>query len=65
MKLDLRKSRFNLLKKANDHVKEIPARSFCYADVNCPFQIKFHDAKQKDILFSTFDELRDIVDSEI
>ena len=65
MKLDLTKSRFNLLKKANDHVKEIPAISFCYADVNCRLQVKFHDAKQEDIFFSTFDELRDIVDSEI
>ena len=57
--------RFNLLKKANNHVKEIPAISFCYADVNCRLQVKFHDAKQEDIFFSTFDELRDIVDSEI
>ena len=65
MKLDLTKSRFNLLKKANDHVKEIPAISFCYADVNCRLRVKFHDAKQKDIFFSTFDELRDIVDSDI
>ena len=65
MKLDLTKSRFNLLKKANDHVKEIPAISFCYADMNCLLRIKFHDAKQEDIFFSTFDELRDIVDSEI
>ena len=65
VKLDLTKSRFNLLKKANNHVKEIPAISFCYADVNCRLRIKFHDAKQEDIFFSTFDELRDIVDSEI
>ena len=65
VKLDLTKSRFNLLKKANDHVKEIPAISFCYADVNCRLRVRFHDAKQEDIFFSTFDELRDIVDSEI
>ena len=65
MKLDLTKSKFNLLKKANDHVKEIRAISFCYADVNCHFRVKCHDAKQEDIFFSTFDELRDIVDSEI
>ena len=57
--------RFNLLKKANNHVKEIPAISFCYADVNCRLRVKFHDAKQEDIFFPTFDELRDIVDSEI
>ena len=65
VKLDLTKSRFNLLKKANDHVKEIPTISFCYADVNCRLWVKFHDAKQEDIFFSTFDELRDFVDSEI
>ena len=56
---------FNLLKNANSHVKEIPAKSFCYADVNCCLRVKFHDAKQEDTFFSTFDELRDIVDSEI
>ena len=65
VKLDLIKSGFNLLKKANDHVKEIPALRFCYADDNCRLQVKFHDAKQEDIFFSTFDELRDIADSEI
>ena len=65
MKIDLTKSRFILLKKASDHVKEIPVISFCYADVNCRVGAKFHDAKQEDIFFSTFDELRDIVDSEI
>ena len=65
MKLDLAKSWFNLLKKANDHVKEIPAISFCYADVNCRLRVKFHDAKQDDIFFSTSDELRDIVDCEL
>ena len=65
VKLDLTKSRFNLLKKANDHIKEIPAISFCYADVNCRLRVKFRDAKQENIFFSTFDELREIVDSEI
>ena len=65
VKLDLTKSRFNLLKKANDHVKEIPTISFCYADVNYRLRVKFHDAKQEDIFFSIFDKFRDIVDSEI
>ena len=63
VKLDLTKSRFNLLKKVNDHVKEIPDISFCYTDVNCRLRAEFHDAKQEDI-FSRFDELRNIVDSE-
>ena len=65
VKLDLTKSRFKFLKKANNHVKEIPAISFCYADVNCRLRVKLHDAKEHNIFFSTFDELRDIVDSEI
>ena len=53
------------MKKLNDHIKEKPAISFCYADVDCRLRVKFRDAKQEDIFFSTFDELRDIVDSEI
>ena len=65
VKLDLTKSRFKLLRKANDHVKEIPAIRFCYADVNCRLRVKFHDAKQEDVFFSTFDGLCDIVDSEV
>ena len=65
MKLDLTKSRSNPLKKANDHVKEIPTMSFCYADVNCRLRVKFHDTQQEHIFFSTFDELRDTLDSEI
>ena len=65
MKFDLAKSRLNLLKKANNHVKEIPAINFCYADVNCCLLVKFHAAEQEDIFFSTFDKLRDIRDSEI
>ena len=48
-------------KKANDHVKQIPAISFCYADVNCRLWVNL----QVDIFFSTFDEWRKIVDSEI
>ena len=65
VKLDLTKPRFNLLKEANDHVIEIQAISFCYAGANCRLRIKFNDAKQEDIFFSTVDKLHDIVDSEI
>ena len=65
VKLDLTKSRFDLLKRANNHVKEIPAINFCYPDVNCRFRVKFHDEKQEDIFFSTFEKLCDIVDSEV
>ena len=65
IKLDLTKSRYNLLKRANDHVKEVPSIKFCYADINCRLKVKFNDENQKDIFFSSFDELRDIVDMEI
>ena len=33
IKLDLAKSRYDLLKRANDQVKEVPSIKFCYADV--------------------------------
>ena len=35
VKLDLTQSRSDLIKKANNHVKEIRAVNFCYADENC------------------------------
>ena len=54
VKLDLAKSRSDLLKKANNHVKEIRAINFCYADVNCCLRVKFHDEKQKDIFSRRF-----------
>ena len=34
IKLDLSKSRYDLLKRAIDHVKEVPSIKFCYADIN-------------------------------
>ena len=57
IKLDLTKSSYALLKRANDHVKEVPSIKFCYADVN--------DENQKDIFFSSFNDLWDFVDMEI
>ena len=65
IKLDLTKSRYDLLKRANDHVKEVPSIKFCYADVNCRLKVKFNDENQKDIFFSSFDDLRDIAAMEI
>ena len=65
IKLDLTKSRYDLLKRANDHLKELPFIKFCYADVNCRLKVKFNDENQKDIFFSSFDDFRDIVDMEI
>ena len=65
VKLDLTKSRYDLLKRANDHVKEVPSIKFCYADVNCRLKVKINDENQKYIFFSSFDDLQDIVDMEI
>ena len=64
VKLDLTKLRIDLLKRANNHVKEICAITFCYANVNCRVRVNFHDEKQ-DIFFSTFQELCDIIDCEV
>ena len=52
VRLDLTKSRYDLLSNANNHVKEIPTIRFCYVDVNRR-------------LISSMDELRDITDMEI
>ena len=49
IKLNLTKSRYNLLKRANDHVKEIPSITFCYADIDCRLKVKFNDENQEDI----------------
>ena len=65
IKLDLTKSRYDLLKRANDHVKEVPSIKFCYADVNCCLMVKFNDENQKDIFFSSFNDFRNILDMEI
>ena len=53
-KLCLTKSRYNLLKRANDHVKEVPSIKISYADINCRLKVKFNDEKEKDIFFSSF-----------
>ena len=64
IKLDLTKSKYDLLKRANDNVKEVPSIKFCYADINCRLKLRFNDENQ-DIFFSSFDDLRDIIDMEI
>ena len=63
--LDLTKSKFILLKKANDQVKEAPTIKLCYADMNCRFKLKFNDEGQKELSFSSFGDLCDTVDSQI
>ena len=64
-KFDLTKSRYDLLKRANDHVKEVPSIKFCYTDVNCRLKVKFNDENQKDKFFFSFYDLQDIADTEI
>ena len=58
------KSRFDLLKRASSHVKEIRTIDFCCVDVNCRLRVTFHDEKQEDFFSSTFQELCDIIDRE-
>ena len=41
-KLNLTKSRFDLLERANNHVNEILTINFGYADVNCRLWVKFY-----------------------
>ena len=65
IKLDLTKSRYDLSKRANDQVKEVPSIKSCYSDINCRLKVKFNDENQKDIFFSSFDDLWDIVEMEI
>ena len=60
-KLDLTKSIYDLLKRADNNVKEIPSIKFCYADINCHLKVIFTDKNQKDIFFSSSDDLGDII----
>ena len=57
------KSRFDLLKRANNHMKEIRAINFCHADRNCRLGESFR-MKNK-IISSTVQELSDITDCEV
>ena len=41
-------------------MKEVPSINFCYADINCHLKEKFNAENQKDIFFSSFDNLLDI-----
>ena len=64
IELDLTKSRYDLLKRANDHVEEVHPIKLCYADTNCRLEVKFNDKNQKDNFFPSFDDLRDILDGD-
>ena len=65
VRLDLTKSRYDLLNNANNRVKEIPIIRFCYVDVNCRPKVKFTGEGLDDVFFSSMDELRDITDMEV
>ena len=65
IKLDLTKSRFNLLNKANSHVKEVPTIIFCYVFVNSCLKLKFSNESQKDLSLSFFDDMCDILDRDV
>ena len=43
IKVDLTKTRHDLLKRANDHLKEATSSKFCYVDINCRLKVKFND----------------------
>ena len=43
IKAEMTKSRYALLKRANDYVKEVPSIKFCYANVNCHLKVIFND----------------------
>ena len=51
IKSDLRKSRYDLLKRANDYVKEVPSIKFFYAGVNCRLKAKFNDENREGHFF--------------
>ena len=53
IKLDLTKSRYDLLKRASDHVQEVPSIKFCYTDIYCRLKVKFNDENQKDMISVT------------
>ena len=55
VRLDLTKSRYNLLNNANNYVKEIPTIRFCYVDVNCRLKVKFICEDQEDPFFKSMD----------
>lgn len=57
------KSRLPLLKITNSHVKEVTTIKFYYANFNCCLKVKFNHGSQKDLSFSSFDDLCDIVDT--
>ena len=61
VRLDLTKSRYNLLKEARSKVYGNTKVGFVYADVNC--RLKVHPASGEDRFFSSMKELDGLLDS--
>ena len=58
-----RKFKYISSKEPNTHVPINEKRN--QSDINCRLKAKFNDENQKDIFFSSFDDLQDIADMEI
>lgn len=65
VRLNLKKSWYDLWSNAKNYVKEIPIIKSCYVDVNCRLKVKSTGEDQEDVFISSMDELRDITDIEI
>ena len=59
--VDLTKKRHSLLRKANDLVRNRDEVLFCCADINCRLKRKWADQSKQDKLFSSLDELNEIM----
>ena len=58
---DLTKKRHSLRRKANDLVRNRDEVLFCYADINCRLKLKWADQSKQYKLFSSLDELNEIL----
>ena len=65
VRLNLKKSWYDLWSNAKNYLKEIPIIKFCYVIVICRLKVKSTGEDQEDVFISTMDELRDITDFEI
>ena len=60
VKIDLTKARYNLLKQANEYVKNMTDVKFCYADVNCRLKVKWVNESRQDNFFGSMKELSEL-----
>ena len=57
-KVDLKKKRYTLFVKANEHVKSISKVKSSYADINFRLKVKWEVSGTSDSFFSSLDQLR-------